>query len=42
MPLKKFLLNDKDEMFLDKKQIFIADDDESLRLLKSEISRNNN
>jgi FixJ family two-component response regulator len=31
MTLENLMLNDKDEMFSDKKQIFIVDDDESVR-----------
>ena len=31
MQLEKLLLNERDEMFSDKKQIFIVDDDESIR-----------
>jgi len=31
MTLENLMLNDKDEMFSDKKQVFIVDDDESVR-----------
>ena len=31
MTLDNFILNKKDEMFLDKKQVYIVDDDDSLR-----------
>jgi len=31
MSLENLILNNKDEMFSDKKQIYIVDDDESIR-----------